>query len=157
MRKSSIILWLSRISLGWLVGFEPTTFRTTIWRSNRLNYSHHVGSSLSKAVQRYNLFLNIQRNSMKFYFLKMILLLLLRKSFSIDMARLMRWRASEVISAGIVSEGIMRKLLERLSVARSVHTRLCSMFFSRVVPAIFSRVSVTVRPTSPWGMLMFDT
>ena len=27
---------------GWLVGFEPTTFRTTIWRSNRLNYSHHV-------------------------------------------------------------------------------------------------------------------
>ena len=44
-RKSSIIIWLSRISSGWLVGFEPTTFRTTIWRSNRLNYSHHVSLS----------------------------------------------------------------------------------------------------------------
>lgn len=32
--------------LGWRVGLEPTTFRTTIWRSNQLNYSHRVSAFL---------------------------------------------------------------------------------------------------------------
>lgn len=27
---------------GWVVGLEPTTFGTTIRRSNQLNYTHHV-------------------------------------------------------------------------------------------------------------------
>ena len=27
---------------GWKVGLEPTTFRTTICRSNQLNYVHHL-------------------------------------------------------------------------------------------------------------------
>ena len=33
---------------GCPVGFEPTTFRTTIWRSNQLNYGHHVGFGIAK-------------------------------------------------------------------------------------------------------------
>ena len=28
--------------LGWMMGFEPTTFWTTIRRSNLLNYNHHI-------------------------------------------------------------------------------------------------------------------
>ena len=41
-------------------GLEPSTFRTTIWRSNQLNYGHHVGYVLCllgegavKRLQRY--------------------------------------------------------------------------------------------------------
>ncbi len=34
---------------GWKMGFEPTTFGTTIRHSNQLSYIHHIGS-LSKTV-----------------------------------------------------------------------------------------------------------
>ena len=29
-------------SQGWVVGLEPTTSRTTIWRANQLHHTHHI-------------------------------------------------------------------------------------------------------------------
>ena len=35
-------------SLGWIMGLEPTTFGTTIRRSNQLSYIHHVNGIFLK-------------------------------------------------------------------------------------------------------------
>ena len=40
-KKSLAVARLS--NFGWKMGFEPTTFGTTIRHSNRLSYIHHVG------------------------------------------------------------------------------------------------------------------
>jgi hypothetical protein len=37
-------------SFGWKIGLEPTTFGTTIRRSNRLSYIHHVDNFGAKIV-----------------------------------------------------------------------------------------------------------
>ena len=34
--------------MGWIMGLEPTTFGTTIRRSNQLSYIHHVKSIFLK-------------------------------------------------------------------------------------------------------------
>ena len=28
--------------MGWIVGFEPTASRATIWRANQLRHTHHI-------------------------------------------------------------------------------------------------------------------
>ena len=38
-------------TLGWKMGFEPTTFGTTIRHSNRLSYIHHFDSISRIGVQ----------------------------------------------------------------------------------------------------------
>ncbi len=35
--------------MGWKMGLEPTTFGTTIRRSNQLSYVHHLSRFLSNA------------------------------------------------------------------------------------------------------------
>ena len=48
------------INFGWKMGFEPTTFGTTIRHSNRLSYIHHL-DLVSQIGCKYNiLFSNVQ-------------------------------------------------------------------------------------------------
>lgn len=59
--------------------------------------------------------------------------------------------------SGYGSDGMMRKSLLRLSVARSVHSKSYFRLLRRVTDSTFSNVSHTAAPTSPWAMLMFET
>jgi hypothetical protein len=51
-RNREIAKWF----LGWALGFEPRTFGSTIRRSNRLNYAHHIETQKSEPRNQKTLF-----------------------------------------------------------------------------------------------------
>lgn len=38
--------------MGWVEGIEPSASRATIWRANRLRYTHHKLTKLTKIMAR---------------------------------------------------------------------------------------------------------
>ena len=57
------------------MGLEPTTFRTTIRRSNQLNYSHHVSVFL-KCGAKIGIIFNIAKNETKIFEISALFFLL---------------------------------------------------------------------------------
>ena len=45
---------------GWVVGLEPTTSRTTIWRANQLHHTHHICLIFQNLQLIVPVFLNVQ-------------------------------------------------------------------------------------------------
>ena len=54
-----------QVFYGWKMGLEPTTFGTTIRRSNQLSYVHHVRHFLSNAGAKIMPFLILCKNNVK--------------------------------------------------------------------------------------------
>ena len=61
-------LAFARLSnFGWKMGFEPTTFGTTIRHSNQLSYIHHLDSFLNRCANVIQIFVSAKHLDTFFY------------------------------------------------------------------------------------------
>ena len=109
------------LEAGWLVGFEPTTFRTTIWRSNLLNYSHRVRPLFWNRLQRYSFYLDIPNVEYAFLSLSVIF-----------------WRVEQILMAF------------RLHVARNTSKHMASPWSQSIGRACLAEQEIS-RRLCVWG------